>query len=172
MGLQSCAELNGEYGTLLSYDAERQRWQVELSVGVKNVLVSNLNRTPCTPGKPEILEMPQKPQATPLRRHAAKRATSRKDTVGDSAMFSFDDHGAKETSSQDKTVGLTVLTCLKVLKTSWCYFDAFCRSVIYRTWQSQSVFAYPRRQKVLSCRGLYSACDWWWWVPVALAHQI
>lgn len=70
VGLQSFAKLNGQHGTLLSYDDERKRWQVELKDGVRNVLVSNLSR---------------KPQATPQRqaKQAAKRPMhSTKDRLG------------------------------------------------------------------------------------------
>ena len=65
VGLKSSAQLNGENGTLVSYDAERKRWAVELSDGVKNVLRVNL----CKCDESSL----QKPQATPLRRAIGKR---------------------------------------------------------------------------------------------------
>lgn len=63
VGLESFAQLNGKQGTLLSYDAERHRWQVDLKdgIGVKNVLLANLSKVRSKP-------LPkQKPQATPQR---------------------------------------------------------------------------------------------------------
>ena len=63
VGLKS--SVNGENGTLVSYDAERKRWAVELSDGVKNVLRANLCKSDESPM--------QKPQATPLRRAIGKR---------------------------------------------------------------------------------------------------
>ena len=60
VNLEAFAQLNGQCGTLLSYDEERKRWQVDLKddpmTGVKNVLPSNLSKVP-----------PLKPQATPQR---------------------------------------------------------------------------------------------------------
>ncbi|CAJ1440315.1 unnamed protein product [Effrenium voratum] len=57
VGLEAFAALNGRRGKVVSFDGARQRWQVALEDGVKNVLASNLRKEPES----------EKPQATPQR---------------------------------------------------------------------------------------------------------
>ena len=87
VGLESCADLNGQQGQLLSFHVERGRWQVRLDSGeVKNVRAENLVNISQVvlqeDGKPSkgtkgASAQCLKPQATPLRSAARTRATGK-----------------------------------------------------------------------------------------------
>ena len=67
VGLEAFAQLNGERGILLAYDAESKRWQVDLEngIGIKNVLLSNLSKVPKVESVQSVPA--SQPQATPQR---------------------------------------------------------------------------------------------------------
>eukprot|EP00439_Symbiodinium_sp_Y106_P067315 s2562_g11.t1 len=100
VGLEAFVDLNGQLGTLLSFDSSRGRWQVRLDSGqVKNVRVNNLvniAQTVAPEEKPakglkRAAEAPcLKPQATPLRSkskaaakvlEAAPKASAQRSTI-------------------------------------------------------------------------------------------
>lgn len=81
VGLQSFAKLNGQHGTLLSYDDERKRWQVELKDGVRNVLVSNLSRKPQATPQRQAKQAAKRPMHSTKDETKPKRTCSSKDVI-------------------------------------------------------------------------------------------
>ena len=92
VGLEAFVDLNGQLGTLLSFDSSRGRWQVRLDSGqVKNVRVNNLvniAQTVAPEEKPakglkRAAEAPcLKPQATPLRSKSKAAAKAGPELLG------------------------------------------------------------------------------------------